>query len=219
MVAYSSGSKLYTFHVANLRSIDIALKNTAISSRRAISEENEKSVDSFVRLYAFLLGAWAETRLKKLLFEPTGFQSSERQVVLSQSSQLEHWQKAVEVAFRKQYKIPSATLNKDTLPYTAFARYSEILDILNNELRSVIEIRNKLAHGQWIYPLNSDGTEVETAKYRQLIKENLPSLQYKLNLISSIAYIIHDLVVSINTFERDFDMHYKQITWIQVISA
>ena len=132
MTSYPAGSKLYKYHVSNLRSIDIAIKNTAISSRRAIAEKNHKSTDSFVRLYAFLLGAWAETRLKKLLFEPTGFQETERQLILSQTTQLDKWQKAVEVAFRKQYDVPSAPFTEHTLPFTAFARYSVISGILNN---------------------------------------------------------------------------------------
>ena len=205
-------SKLYKYHVANLRSIEIAIKNVALSTRRAIAEENQYATDSFIRLYSFLLGAWAETRLNKLLFEPNGFLDAERQLILSPPTQLENWQKAVEIAFRKQYKVPSAQLIESTLPFTAFARYSVISDILDKDLRSVIEIRNKLAHGQWIYPLNSNGIDVEADKFKLLKFENLPSLQYKLSLISSIADIIHDLIISVATFERDFDSHYKQIT-------
>ena len=53
---------------------------------------------------------------------------------------------------------------------------------------------------------------MEPEKFKQLKFENLPSLQYKHSLISSIAEIIHDLIVSVATFERDFDIHYKHIT-------
>lgn len=212
MSSYPPGSKLYKYHVTNLHSIQIAIDKTAISARSAISEENKPATDSFVRLYAFLLGAWAETRLKKLLFEPSGFQEIDRQIVLSQSTQLENWQKAVEIAFRNQYRVPSAPLSSSSLGFTSFARYSEIMDILDKDLRIIIEIRNKLAHGQWVYPLNSEGSAVETNKYTQINNENLLALQYKRKLLSCIADTIHDLLVSKPTFERDFDSHYKQIT-------
>ena len=92
MTIFPPISKLYKYHVANLRSIEIAIKSTALSVRRAIAEENQQATDSSVRLYAFLLGAWAETRLNKLLFEPKGFQDAERQLILSLSTQLENWQ-------------------------------------------------------------------------------------------------------------------------------
>lgn len=205
-------AKIYQFHVANLRSIKIALNNTALSARQAIAEENQRAIASFVRLYALLMGAWAETRLKKLLYERNGFTEDERTRVLTQTSQLEQWQKLVEVAFRKHYGIPHAELTSANLPFTAHARYASLVNILDNNLRVVIEVRNKLAHGQWIYPLNNEGNDVETNKYTLLNKENLPSLQYKESLITGLADIVHDLVVSLPTFERDFDANYSKIT-------
>ena len=64
--------KLFQFHVSNLRSIEIAINNAALSTRKSIAEQNQKAIISFVRLYSFLLGAWAETRLSKLLYEQNG---------------------------------------------------------------------------------------------------------------------------------------------------
>ncbi|MGR3301870.1 MAG: hypothetical protein ACUZ8I_05135 [Candidatus Scalindua sp.] len=204
--------KIYRFHVANLRSIEIALNNTALSARQAISEENQPATASFIRLYALLIGVWAEARLRKLLYERSGFTEDERKRVLTQTSQLEQWQKLVEVAFRKHYGIPQAQLTSNSLPFTAHARYASLVNILDNYLRVVIEVRNKLAHGQWIYPLNNEGNDVEPNKYTLLNKENLPSLQYKKSLLSSLADIVHNLVVSLPTFERDFDSNYSRIT-------
>ena len=203
--------KLYHFHVCNLRSIEIAIKNAALSTRKAISEQNQNAITSFVRLYSFLLGAWAETRLSKLLFEKNGITPDERNIVLSQQTHIDRWHKAVEVAFRKQYNIPSAPLTEKTLPHSSYSRHASLVDILDNDLRSIIEIRNKLAHGQWIYPLNNDGNDVETEKYNSIHQENLLALQFKMSLIQSLASIIHDLFVSLPTFERDFDQHYRQI--------
>jgi len=216
MATSLSDSTLYKYHVDNLRSIEIAIKNTAISARKAISEENTQAINCFVRLYALLLGSWAEIRLKKLLFEQNGFTVKQRNLILSQPTQVEKWLKAAEVVFREKYSVPSANLTDSTLPFTAHARYSSLNNILKKDLRLVIEIRNKLAHGQWIYPLNNRGDNVDQEKYRQLNNENLPSLQYKLSLISSLADIVHDLIVSLPTFERDFDKHYRQISTTKV---
>ena len=205
-------SKLYSFHVANLRSLQIAINTSALSARKAIAEENQQAIDTFVRLYAFLLGAWAEVRLSKLLFEQNGFSLKQRNRVLSQNSQLTQWKKAVEVGFRKQYNVPTATLTDTSLPHTAYAQYRTLIEVLERDLKAVIEIRNRLAHGQWIYPLNSSGNDIEDDKYRKIKEENLLSLQFKLQLISILAQIIHDLIVSVPTFERDFNQHYKKIT-------
>jgi len=203
--------KLYRFHVCNLRSIEVAIKNTALSARKAIAKQNSHAIASFVRLFSFLIGAWAETCLLKLQFEKNGMAAEDRKTVLFQPTQLERWQKSVEIAFRRKYDVPTAMLSEATLPHAAYARYTSLIDILSTDLRSIIEIRNKLAHGQWIYPLNSEGNDVEEEKYNNLRQENLLALQFKQNLISNLAFIIHDLIVSLPTFERDFDLHYKQI--------
>lgn len=211
MAAYFNQSKLYQFHVANLRSIQLALDNTALSSRRVIAEENTSAIESFTRLYAFLVGAWAETRLQKLINENGAFNETDKQKIISENTQLNQWVKAVELSFRSYYKLPNAKIDVITLPHTAFYRYNTVIKLIENDLKSVIEVRNKLAHGQWVYPFNSDCTNVEQEKFALINRENLLSLQYKRALISVIAEMVHDLVVSLPTFERDFDKHYKQI--------
>lgn len=208
----ATDKKLYRFHVTNIHSIEIALKHSALVARNAIAEQNKPAIKSFVSLNAFLLGAWAENRLRKLLYENNGFNAVERTTILSQSAKIDQWIKLIELAFRKHYNIPQAPLNDINLPFTANARYIVLLDILDKDLRSLIEIRNKLAHGQWVYPLNSDETDIEQGKYQLLNHENLLSLQYKKSLLISLSDIIHDLVVSLPTFERDFDKNYKRIT-------
>ncbi len=122
----------------------------------------------FVRLYALLLGAWAETILKKLLYEKNGFDNIARNKICSEHTQLDKWLKAVEIAFRQHFAISHAPLSKLTLPFSFFSRYEELKDILDKDLRSIIEIRNKLAHGQWIYPFNSEGNDIEEEKYRKV---------------------------------------------------
>lgn len=212
MTGFIQEYKIYKYHVANLRSIEIALKNTARSARKAISEKNQPATNSFVRLYAFLIGAWAENRLKKMLYEKNIFSKKERIKVMNQTGLLDRWQKAVEAAFRKHFKIPKAKISQNSLPHTAYTRYSSLIEILDKDFRSVIEVRNKLAHGQWIYPFNNNETDIEQKKYLLLNKENLLSLQYKFKLISSLTDIIHDLFVSLPTFKRDFDLHFQHIT-------
>ena len=209
-------SKLYGQHVANLRELDAALGNVARLARAAIAQRDpQRGLRSLLRLYAFLLGAWAECRLKKLLHEELGFDDAERTAVSSKGTQLEQWQAAVDVAFRKHYKLPNAELSARTLGVAAAARRQALLGVLDSELRIIIEIRNKLAHGQWMYPFNSDGTAVEQDKYKLINKENLLSLEFKLAMLGHLADTVHDLVVSPRTFERDFDSHFKRLFQVQ----
>lgn len=205
-------SKLYKQHVANLRELELAISHTGRLARTTIaSKDPQQSLRSLLRLYSFLVGAWAETRLKKLLHEEYGFTDQERKQIEENSSQLEQWQSTVDLAFRKHHKITRAPLDGRNLGVAHAARRAALQDVLGNELKIIIEIRNKLAHGQWVYPFNNEGTAVEQEKYRLINQENLQSLQFKYALAGHLADAVHDLVVSPATFERDFEEHFKRL--------
>lgn len=205
-------SKIYKYHVANLRELQLALGHTGRLARTEIaSKDPQQGLRSLLRLYSFLVGAWIETRLRKLLHEEFGFTESERNQIEQKSSQLEQWKETVDLAFRKHHKITKAPLDERSLGIAHAARRAALHDVLSNELRILIEIRNKLAHGQWIYPFNNEGNAVEPDKFKLINKENLQSLQFKYSLAEHLADAVHDLVVSPTTFERDFESHFKKL--------
>lgn len=203
--------KLYEFHVKNLRAIDNAIECVSRPFRIAISQGEEDTIFTFVRLYAFLVGAWAECRLRKLIYEPRSFTEHERNIIRSKDAQLDKWLAAVELAFRSQYGVHRAELSEDTLSHATYSRFTTLQSMLDQDLRSIIGLRNKLAHGQWAYPLNSDENDIAQEQMDALRTENLLSLQFKRSLISYLSDAIHDLIVSRPTFERDFDEHYRAI--------
>lgn len=211
-----SPTKIYEHHVANLRELEIALTNTSRMARAAIaSRDPQQSLRTLLRMYAFLIGAWAETRLCKLLNEEFGFDVSERAIVQGKATQLEQWQQAIDLAFRKHYGVKKAKLDVRSLGVDYAARREALQGVLKNELRIIIEIRNKLAHGQWIFPLNNAGTAVESDKYTLINQENLQSLQFKYALLEHLANAVHDLVVSPHAFQRDFESHYKKLLQVR----
>ena len=201
----------------NLREIEKALANVGRLAKEEIAKKDaQNSLRSLERLYTFLVAAWAECRLKKLLHEEYGFTAGERDAIEATKDQHKMWVKTVESAFRKHYRIPLRSLDITSLGATRSANYDALIASLNNDLKIVIEIRNKLAHGQWIYPLNRSGTSIEPLKYELISRENLLTLQVKLKLIGKIADAVHDLVVSPSTFERDFDAHFTRLNQARI---
>jgi len=161
-----------------------------------------------------MIGAWAECRLLKLLYEPDAFSDDERQVVLDEGA-LDRWMKVVEVGFRRHYRIPAASLQPPALPKTAHARFQILNSVIRDDLRAIITLRNKLAHGQWAYPLADDLADVAQQQMDALRLETLLSLKQKASLIESLCASVHDLVVSLPTFERDFDRHFVRIEQVR----
>jgi hypothetical protein len=204
-------SKLYRYHVVNLQAVQTGLTHIARACREAISRRDEARTKALTRVYALLLAAWAECRLRKLLLEPNGFTKGDQTTIREKASQVERWHAGVEKAFRRHYSVPNAHLKPPAVPHAAFARLHEITDMLNTDLGPVIELRNRLAHGQWQYAFTSDENEIAEEQMKALRNENLLSLETKRNLLEVLAEILHDLVVSLPTFERDFDDHFRSI--------
>ncbi|WP_019053045.1 hypothetical protein [Sphingobium xenophagum] len=201
---------LYKAHVKNLRAVDTALERMQRELNASLSRCDDTTSDALLKTTMLLLGAWAENRLRKMLFEPNGFTSAERQQIISAGPQIEIWKAALEQGFRKRYQIPFANISQ-TLPFTPRARYAALLNIIDDDLRPIIELRNKLAHGQWVRPLNSENDDYSPALTQQMNGENAHSVKCKHRLLEYLSQIIHDLAVGVGAFERDFDGHYSKL--------
>ena len=204
--------QLYRFHVENLRVVETGLKSISLLARTEIAKGNtSKVLRSLINMYALVLGCWAETRLKKLLYENAGFDGSGRATIIGRSSKIEQWKALVDCAFRKHFDLGNTSIDRISVGVAPFARYEILHEVLDQDLKIIIQIRNKLAHGQWFYPLNAAGTNVDQDQCGKIRNENLLSLQFKFALLKSLTDMINDLVVSPDTFERDFDHHYRNL--------
>lgn len=206
----SNRDKLYRYHVENVRAIDDGLDRVERMMRHAVSVGNANEIKIDVRMYALLLGVWGEARLNKLLHEPA-FSNDERVHFQNVEAHIERWKVLVETAFRKRYRISQAELNATTLPHSAHSRYISLISLLDEELRPIITLRNKLAHGQWVYPLATGGESIAQEQFDALRTENALSLQLKRKLILSLLEAVHFLRVSEATFDREFDRIYGRI--------
>ncbi|MCP9229141.1 hypothetical protein NMG46_02590 [Mesorhizobium sp. LMG 17147] len=206
-----STADLYKAHVLNLRAVHAGIVHTERELRAAIARQDNPSAGTLIRILLLLTGAWAECRLKKLLYEPSGFDDLARKVIFDKRSQIESWQASLEMGYRKRYNVPKAKLSEQTLRPTALMRYRALADVISSELAPVFEMRNTLAHGQWSRPLNSEETDISGPMIALIKKENALSIRFKLSLLDALAMLIHDLVASPATFERDYDRHFERI--------
>jgi hypothetical protein len=202
-----SDSDLYKAHVLNLRSVRDGIAQTERQLRAAIARNDESAARTLLFVLLLLTGSWAECRLRKLMFEPNGFDSADRQFVTSGRTQLDQWKNAVELGFRRRFNIKRASL-LTALPLTPRMQFTALTDALETDLRPIIEMRNTLAHGQWARPLNSEGTDISGNMIANLNSENALSARFKLTILDKLSAVVHDLVAGNHAFARDFDLHF-----------
>lgn len=195
-------SDLYKYHSDNFRSVGCAFESVTGAARDAIRARDTPGVRALTFSAALLLGAKIECRLKKLLFEPASFTDAERSLVTSPRNQIQRWSIAIDVGFRRRYnvwRLDEASVGADTA-----ARHRFLHDTLATSLRPIVEVRNRLAHGQWEHALNSNETDLSPDLHTQLMAESVETLSIKDRVSFHYSRIIEDLIISAAAFERDY---------------
>ena len=160
-----------------------------------------------------MVGILAEAHLRKIVSDPDGFNAKERRLLSQEGSQLDRWLRAVELAFRRHYAVPiHLEITTSTTTVSVPGQHANLNSLLRNDLGDVIQDRNKLAHGQWEWLLNNKETAFTgnapfplnyLAAYRRSV------------VIKNLASLIHELVVSEPTFQRNYMSFYQTITTMQ----
>jgi hypothetical protein len=205
--------EIFRFHVANLRVVKRAVSGIERPIKLAIREGDQAREEVLTKLYMLLVAAKLECRLLKLLYEPYGFNDAQRAKILRKDSQLDRWLAAVDVGFKFQYKVRRVT--SATVGFAAATQRTELRRLIQKELRPLIELRNKLAHGQWAYTLNNSGTDVANAQMKMMKTLNFTNIRLRAALADYLCDAIHELVVAHDVSKRNFDQHYNRVLEIQ----
>jgi hypothetical protein len=199
----------YRKHAANLRVLARGLTQAERAHKAAIGSGSEVAIDFHARVHYMTVGLLAEASLRKTIADPGGFNERERDLLAEERSQLDRWKTAVELAFRRHYAVPiHRGLDSSTVTDAAAGQYAAIIDLLRRDLAEIIEDRNKIAHGQWAWLLNSKEKSFKHAAPPPL---NYRAIEARSKLVTELAALIRDLVVSEPTFDRDYAKHYQAI--------
>jgi hypothetical protein len=231
-MTYPKPSKIYTHHCDNLRCLDHAIKLIQRDLRLYISKEEKEHEFCYNKILSHLVTAWLEVRLYKLIHEPQGFSNLDMRHIETISKAEERWTAALEIALCKvcnlKYTKHINVLEKDgtkskrtivsipknmtsKMPFTIKARYIELKKLITNDLKMAIETRNKIAHGQWKFPFQSDMLKVSDEAFKNLKKENIVKIQLRIEIFKNISLLIHYLNVSPIAFDKHFDKLYDTI--------
>jgi hypothetical protein len=196
----------------NLRAAERGLTQAERFHKDAIRRNDQPAIEFAARMHQLMVGMSAEAMLRKIITNPAGFNSKERSILLKES-QLERWLRAVELAFRRHYAVPlHLEIDASTVEKESVGRFEAVNAILEEDLAEVIDGRNKIAHAQWKWLINSRETKVSGSAPEPL---NYRAISSRSKAIRAIAALINDLVISEPTFKRDYETRYSEITEAQ----
>lgn len=212
---------MYHLHCENLRHLKRGIDVLKSDLNKSIAQEDEIKINIYNKLLSGIITSWSEVRVLKLINEPNGFTYFERCFIEDKNLSLEgKWRKALIIAICKAYSINYLCPNNKLIKNNAVERilsidvknkFKELSDIIDNDLVPSINIRNKIAHGQWKYPITRDFKSIDVNLQNQFYNENITVFSYRINVFEKLSQMIHDLCVSKPTFERDFDRLFANI--------
>lgn len=151
--------EIFIASTENLKDLKKQGKRICALVNRAIREKKDADLTSLTKVYALLYSAYVETSFLKLIHTPKAFTESEIMQIMAEHNLEEKWVKCVNLAFNR-------------LNITNLGEVANKKQTLNRLMQEYIIkpslIRNKVAHGQWIYCLNSDCTKINQNTITQI---------------------------------------------------
>jgi len=216
---------MYNKWCENVSTLDDAIEQVQRDLRLAISKTDSGKTYNYTKLLSYLVVCWCEARIMKLIHEPAitittkrgiinkpkSFEQAEIDQIISSSTLKDKWLTALQIAISKAYNVTIDANFPNSLSFTPRSRYLEIEELISDELLPSIELRNRIAHGQWKQAFTNDLRAFSQAHTTALRTENIVELQLNFAMFKAIGQLIHDLASSRVTFERDFDNNYRVV--------
>lgn len=197
----------------NTRQGTVALVQTLRQAKRQVAENRMVEVASTEKLAALLLAAQYESRLHWLLNHPDSRLSADDVAYVRRSGGLsDKWNALLRtsLALRKNTR-EGTTYRPDDVPAVLSRderdKYWQIRHITRDHLAVLIDFRNSLAHGEWIFALTRSADGVNATRTKGLDSISLYRVVILTNLLEHLWKAHFDAQVTRTAFERDFDKH------------
>lgn len=188
--------EIFRASVLNVKDLEKQRKRITSLVNRAIREKKDSDLNSMTKLYALLYSAYAEVSFLKLIHTPNAFENSEINQIESKRNLEEKWCKCVELAFKRLNNMSNLG---------EIANKKQTLNrILEKYIIKPSQMRNKIAHGQWIECLNNTCTKVNCDATLEMQQLDFVKIDRYFLIYKKFQQCVLDLMLSPSTHYRDY---------------
>jgi hypothetical protein len=131
---------------------------------------------------------------------------------INRKSATDKWLALVDYFFRDKYfRNQHRKLDEMNLGSTNYHRYYKLRQIIQEDLSPFIELRNRIAHGQWAVTFNDIGFEKNQELTTHAWKLSKKQIMLLKSFITNLPPLIRALITSRATFERGYDRYVNRI--------
>jgi len=198
---------IFQAQVENVRELERAWKHINRDVNAAYRNNQEAAVNYETKILAFVYCALAEAIFSKLIHQPHAFDESEIAQITTNTKDYgvrAGWHKAVELALLRVDAGNPGYLNNVTQTINRF---------IEEFIFDPSVLRNKIAHGQWVYALNRNNSAVNQELTSEISNIDVVELYRRKEALTTLRSIMEDLIKSPNrAHHRDYWQHIVNLT-------
>ncbi|WP_192825549.1 hypothetical protein [Bacillus pacificus] len=205
-------SPLYKQQCQNVKLIDAAYSSIESKIKESIRTEKRDEEIVFTRLLSNITVIWMEASILKICYDNNSFTEEDILEIRNSKSLEQRIIGLINMSVCKKYNIPFTRKHLDLeLRYTQRARYKGLIQLIENDFKESVSIRNKIAHGQWKFAYSNNENALDKEITGKINSENIVAIQLKRNLFKNLMDLIQHIVVDFEKYDLNFDIMYEKI--------
>jgi hypothetical protein len=148
--------RVFAAQTQNVRALAKARGQLSRAINDALRQQNNAGVSVLSKSLALVFCAWVEASFSKLIHTPHGFTLPEIAAIkqaIASGSVVSGWEHAIQIAMTDHDAVKSNFNAEDS------TRLRDCVDLL---IKNPSQLRNKIAHGQWVEALNGKNTDINS---------------------------------------------------------
>lgn len=190
---------IFLIQTDNVRALEKAWEQGNRLLNESLRSQNQDSISIQTKLMALLFSSYTEAIFSKLIHTPSTLTQTEINSLKSKfkSNSYQGWLKCLKVIVNKITTKDQSYKDKVIVDVTT---------LLKNYIKEPSEVRNRMAHGQWVTALNTDNTKINNDLSTKIGMLDIITLTRYKKSFTLLSLIIEDLVESpnkahINTYQ------------------
>lgn len=196
--------EIFRASVTNLRELKKQRTNIKRLFNQSIKQNDNSAFSALTKLYALLYSSFAELCFLKVIHTPYGFSEDEINQITRERNLEQKWIKCLELAFSRINNIANAgeIQNKKQI----LTRH------INQFIIEPSQLRNKIAHGQWMVALNNDNTATNQITTDRIKNLDFVKTDILFSVYEKIGQAVEDLIESpTKAHFNDFYSHMTEL--------
>ena len=179
---------LHKIQSRNVRHLKRVFKNMTMDINFYLLKNDEFQIGIKTKLLALIYSSISESQFVQILHTPNGFSYSEITQIQTERSIGDSWRLMLDIALNK---VGDWNINADLSN-----RRNKIRQIISDYIENPQELRNKIAHGQWVHALNSKNTKENENTTQRIQNLNVVEISRWAEVHQYLCFIIRDLIQS-----------------------